>query len=210
MQPALIRARALSGAACKVLICMLLARSALDLADLQRWAGLERHTLSAALQLLKDLDLVVKQTGPQGRALWFPKGETLLPTMEGIPPSLLSSSSSSNSRESTSQAEEEEEEGGIPSTEERRANHAALLIAGVREPAASELAALRWVTPDYINAHTERTRLDGMPLGTAIYRMRHQWEAPSVPPRRDPKPIESRYSTGAYSEIIEHDRERRH
>jgi hypothetical protein len=48
----------------------------------------------------------------------------------------------------------------------------ALFAAGIREPTASELAALPHVTPEYVRLHTEQARQEGLKVGVAILRMR--------------------------------------
>jgi hypothetical protein len=55
------------------------------------------------------------------------------------------------------------------------ANLRALRAAGIREPAASRLARLPHVTPEYIKTHVEQANAQGFELGTAIYRIQHAW-----------------------------------
>jgi hypothetical protein len=54
-------------------------------------------------------------------------------------------------------------------------NRAALHKAGIREPAAGRLARLAHVNPAYIAAHVGQAAAQGLPLGTAIYRIKHGW-----------------------------------
>jgi hypothetical protein len=68
--------RSLSPACCKVLIALVMAGSALDVAGLETWTGLERVALGRALNLLKGLDLVVPQTGAHNRQTWVPAGDS--------------------------------------------------------------------------------------------------------------------------------------
>jgi hypothetical protein len=56
-----------------------------------------------------------------------------------------------------------------------RANYKQSLKLGIRDPKASELSALPHVTPEFIQAHVDATEAEGRPLGTAIYRIIHQW-----------------------------------
>lgn len=51
----------------------------------------------------------------------------------------------------------------------------------INEPAASRLAALRYVTPAYIRAHVEEVRALGQDLGMAIYRIEHHWPVRPTP-----------------------------
>lgn len=60
-------------------------------------------------------------------------------------------------------------------------NLAALLEAGIAQPAAGRLAKLEHITPEYVRAHVEQIRLEGKHLGAAIYRMERGWRAP--PPK---------------------------
>jgi hypothetical protein len=56
-----------------------------------------------------------------------------------------------------------------------RENYCLCLKLNIRDPKASELSALSHVTPDLIQAHVDQARSEGHPLGTAIYRIIHQW-----------------------------------
>lgn len=79
------------------------------------------------------------------------------------------------------------------------ANRKALLQAGIHDPAASRLAALRHVTPDFINEHVRRVLAEGKQLALAIFRIEHNFtlpgkSAPDWPPilvnAKDPRPPE--------------------
>lgn len=54
-------------------------------------------------------------------------------------------------------------------------NHAAALKAGIRDPKASNLAKLPYVTPDFIRGHAALAKSQGNPIGTAIYRIENNW-----------------------------------
>ena len=89
---------------------------------------------------------------------------------------------------SGSRGDDEEENGdqlpleeGEPSTSEGSGElyspAAVLAEYSIEEPARSELAALRWVIADYIDAHCSRVLAENKPIGFAIYRMRRHWGA---------------------------------
>lgn len=48
---------------------------------------------------------------------------------------------------------------------------------GIEEPARSQLAALGYVTPDYIDSHCSCVLADGKDIVLAIYRMKNKWDA---------------------------------
>lgn len=59
---------------------------------------------------------------------------------------------------------------------------------GIQEPQRSKLAALRWITADFIDAHCSRVLAESKEMGYAIHRMREKWGAG--------KPSEAHLSTG--------------
>ena len=64
--------RGLSPACCKVLIALMMGGSALDVAALELWTGLQREALGRALNGLKGLSLVA----PHNRQTWVPIGDS--------------------------------------------------------------------------------------------------------------------------------------
>jgi len=72
MDGRLALSRGLSPACCKVLIALMMAGAALDVAALETWTGLQRQALGRALNVLKRLGLVVPQTGAHNRQTWVP------------------------------------------------------------------------------------------------------------------------------------------
>jgi hypothetical protein len=74
-----------------VLIALMMAGSALDVAALEMWTSLERHTLSRALRGLNALGIVVSQTGAHNRQVWLPVGDSFFSAfqlVENLPSSL--------------------------------------------------------------------------------------------------------------------------
>jgi len=86
----------------------------------------------------------------------------------------------------------------VKSQDNRRACKAACLAAGIHDPAASQISALVWVTPDYIRDHVAEVQRRGQDIGLAIWRIKNQWDAPKD------KSDSKRYAEGKFSEFIEH------
>jgi hypothetical protein len=84
------------------------------------------------------------------------------------------------------------------SREDRQACKAACLNAGIHDPTATQIAALIWVTPNYIRDHVAEVQRHGQEIGLAIWRMKNQWNAPAD------KSDGRRYAEGEYSDYIEH------
>jgi len=93
----------------------------------------------------------------------------------------VSSCSSSNRRDDKFNRilEEQEQEifeiRAIRDSDAYRANYRQAIKLNIRDPKASELSALPHVTPDFIQAHVDQAKAENHPLGTAIYRIIHQW-----------------------------------
>ena len=85
-----------------------------------------------------------------------------------------------------------------PRSENFRANLAELDGLGVRDPARSRLAGLAHVTPALIRAHFAAA---GVTPGQALYRIEHNWAAPTAGPAAERR---RRYVTQEYAEYIEH------
>lgn len=118
-----------------------------------------------------------------------------------FPPS--SSCSSSNRKEEEFIAGEEEER--IAKSEEiaKSTILETCLDLGIREPKASLLASLPHVTPQFVTDHVKAALAHGHTLGTAIYRIQHNWKA--ILDEKKPDPPDGRnYITGEYAEYIQH------
>lgn len=146
--------------------------------DLMAWTGYGTHSVSSALRRLGAMGLITARTS---RGPWCAVSvqDVQLP---GAAPSNVRisrnspppSSSCSPSIVESSQDREDEEQRGANFAQSYRA----LRQAGIFEPSASQLARLPYVNPQYIAAHVEAALKAGYGLGTAIYRMRHGWDAP--------------------------------
>ena len=126
-----------------------------------------------------------------------------------------SSSSSFTSKTNSFLLEEEEEEGknrdirGFDANPDFEENHKLLRANGVGEPKATKLAQLRHVTPKYIAAHLAAIKDTKLSIGTAIYRIEHQWTPdpnllPPAPAKHMSTDDGERYLGGKYAEWIEH------
>ena len=57
----------------------------------------------------------------------------------------------------------------------------ALYACGIREPTASELVELPHMTPEYLQAHVQASRVNGLRIGSAIENMRLGAPPPFMP-----------------------------
>jgi len=172
--------RELRGSPLTVLVAILLLEQSGQLPVtaqlLKDTTGYRDHTITDSLRVLASptRQLVTRTTGGWRLASGFQLPLEI--QNRDIRENVLSSSCSSSNRKSNKLLQEPEQE-----TIENRdirgfaANHAAALQAGIRDPKASELSALPHVTPEYIQAHVAQAQEDGHPLGTAIYRIIHNW-----------------------------------
>ena len=127
------------------------------------------------------------------------------------------SSSSSFTSKTNSFLLEEEEEGknrdirGFDANPDFEENHKLLRANGVGEPKATQLASMHHVTPKYIAAHLAAIEDTKLSIGTAIYRIEHQWTPdpnllPPAPAKNQSRTIDNtrRYTEGEFAEFIEH------
>ena len=188
--PLLALSRGLSPACCKVLIALMMAGSALDVAALETWTGLGRKVLGQALAVLKGLSLVVPQAGAHNRQVWLPVGDSLflafqLGQNDSTEPLTTTTTIEARARSKVvieRQLRQNDAAGiGQPHWDPAfAANLAACQQFGITEPVASELAAREWVDPGYIQAHM--LGLDDWDTrGLAVVRMRAGEEPPGSP-----------------------------
>lgn len=181
--------RAIKGAPASVLWALLFTRRPMTNEELQRWTGYADEALTRATRLLLDLGWISarNQCGPWALAdgRQFPLADLSL-TGSGKSGSLPSSCSSSSVEETALSRVEQEEQ--VPVKPEVRR---ALFNAGIREPAASRLARLPHVTPEFVQAHVQRAAAEGHDLGTAIHRIEFDW-IPSSSKRPKQRSVEDR------------------
>jgi hypothetical protein len=185
---------------------------------LKQVTGYGDHTVTDAIALLEtpDFQMITRARGgwrlAQASQLILP-----MPELENREKreyrekrDLLPSSSSSNRKDLELLVEEEEENREKREYREKRDFQQCLKLLhshGVGEPKASRLAELHHVTPDFITSHFTAIADSSLSLGTAIYRIEHNWNPallPSAPPaKRSPTDEGRRYSEGEFSEFIQ-------
>ncbi len=174
--------RTLKGAPLAVLIALALTRQPAGAEYLARVTGYSERPTEQALKLLADYGLATRN----GRFAWqIAGGVVQLPfilseTNDDEPPQVGSVKSrnkcDSNSTATTAIVESQEVRSGaavVNATESQkmRLNLKILKECGIFEPKASEIAALDWVTPDYIRRHAGYGERRGDPKGLVIHRM---------------------------------------
>lgn len=69
--------RSLNNSSAKVIMAFLFAHTALDVQELREWTGLKRQTIYDALDDLRSLGKLERQTLAHGRHVWLPAGDLL-------------------------------------------------------------------------------------------------------------------------------------
>ena len=77
MTQAKLYVRSLSNTGARILLSFILARTALDVKELQDWTGAKRETIYNGLAQLKSIGMVESQTLGHGRMVWLPAGDLL-------------------------------------------------------------------------------------------------------------------------------------
>jgi DNA-binding transcriptional ArsR family regulator len=153
--------------------------------ELVQITGYNPGTISAALRVLMERGAIVA-AGRRGP--WAAVGGER-PRVE-IHDSLLPPSPPSSIVESPDLEGEEQE---LPDQESFfQSNRLALLQAGIKEPAASRLAGLAHMTPEYIRAHVEHPDVRRHGMGTAVYRMTRGWRVEDLPGGAPADPVRAR------------------
>ena len=171
--------RSLKGAPASILWAFFFTRQTMTALELQQWTGYAGDNITVAIRLLVDLGWLSARSsrGPwclvDGRQLPLMADSDLIGVRE-----VASSSSRVKDEVPTIEPEEQEEDHdsdffGVV---------AALDAAGIREPKRSQLARLKHVTVELINAHVEKCKAEGLAIGTAIHRIQYNW-ACEVRPR---------------------------
>lgn len=160
----------------------------LTMEELEAITGRKKTAIYGYMTTLRITTALLWHTSGSGQFIFsFPE-----PVDSAIPESPIHCSSSSESITTTEILTEEEQEQRKPEIrtpvipEIRKAEsppgpineaaHQALLAANVREPKAAQLAALPWVTEEYVKEHVRlAVRVQGHPIGTAIWRIANEW-----------------------------------
>jgi hypothetical protein len=167
--------QSMRGAPASVLLALAVTGRFMSHQELQLWTRCGKNQISHALRSLVVLGWALSRTsrGPWMLARDLRTASRDFPS-EGIPLKGLSSSSDSlnNTREGT-----------ILLSPRRRELLEALYAVGIREPTASELVELPHMTPEYLQAHVQAARANGLRIGSAIENMRL-----GAPPLHAPTP----------------------
>lgn len=190
--------QSLRGSQALVVLAFLIVRQGMAVAELSAATGLNDDTVRTAIKALAKKGNLLRQRGAHGREVWIPAGQTLF-ALAGQNPKTSDSaafqnpktsdsgkillSSSSVQADSLLLEEEEEEEG--PESENFGLCLKACDAVGIREPKRSNISRLPHVTPEFIRAHARWAREQGVPLGSAIFRIEHDWMPPESCFRED-------------------------
>jgi DNA-binding MarR family transcriptional regulator len=184
--------QSLRGSQALVVLAFLIVRQGMAVAELSAATGLNDDTVRTAIKALAKKGNLLRQRGAHGREVWIPAGQTLF-ALAGQNPKTSDSAAFQNPKTSDSgkillssssvQADslllEEEEEEESPESENFGLCLRACDAVGIREPKRSKISRLPRVTPEFIRAHVEWGRAQGVPLGTVIYRIEHEWTPPT-------------------------------
>jgi hypothetical protein len=169
--------QSIKGAPASVLLALAVTGTFMSHKDLQLWTRCGHGQISWAVRLLQTLGWVRGRTsrGPwalaHGRHLSIPFFSSDASALKAL-----------NDDDDSLNRLEEETSSSSASREHLRA---VLAGNGIEEPTASELAALPYVTEDYILAHVSAARAKGLSVGVAIERMRIGGPPPAAGPKRD-------------------------
>jgi hypothetical protein len=167
--------QSIKGAPASVLLALALSGRSLTVKDLQTWTRCGHSQVTNALRSLLAAGWVRARTfrGPwmlaSGRQLPFDFFLTGTSALKAL-------SSSSDTLNYTT-------EGTLLPSARREHIIKALYACGIREPTASELVELPHMTPEYLQAHVEAARANGLRIGSAIENMRL-----GAPPLHTPTP----------------------
>lgn len=181
--------RAIKGAPASILWALFFTKRTMTALELYRWTGYRDEAITEGLRLLCDLGWITAH-GPRGP--WSLSGGRQLPltNLEGLEDSaspVFPESGFSGLTRSRSEIKInvpsylpldplKEHESGLTGLVAE--NLKALDECEIREPGRSRLASLEHVTPEFIRAHVDGAKAEGLQLGAAIYRIQNNWKAP--------------------------------
>jgi len=177
--------RMLKGAPLSVLLAITWSGQAVSNGWLVSVTGYTDKSVASALAVLKEYSMITNT-----RTGWMiAKGTQLQLTFPNSDTDVRLSRKNSDSSSSLNiesvdiySEEQQQESEKFRINPQFESNLVACLTSKIREPKASILADLPHVTPEYIYAHVQTARLEGNPIGTAIYRIENGWEQPAPPP----------------------------
>lgn len=180
--------QSLRGNQAVIVLAYLILRRGLTIGELGSVTGLSDDTVRSAVRQLAGKGLLCAQRGARGKETWLPVGDTFFGKLSVQIPNFSDSGQIQNPKFSDSGSSscllkkslplEEEEEDIAAESEKIRNCLAACDEMGIREPKRSSLSRLAHVTPEMIRAHVEQALAEGHTLGTAIYRIEHNWALP--------------------------------
>lgn len=183
LENAITFVRSIKGAPASILWAFLFTRRTMTALELQEWTGYKGDNITVAVRLLVNLGWL---TARSPRGPWCLADGRQMPLMN-VESDLIGVRSSSSEIFSpvTSYLPLEEDEGD---ESDLIGVVAALDAAGIREPKRSALKKLPHVTPEFIRAHVEQAKREGLPIGTAIHRIEFNWDVDLTIIKRNKNP----------------------
>jgi hypothetical protein len=198
---------ALSGIAVKCIIAFCWERRQLTITELEPRVGHDKSTVRKALAQLALYGLAGQVIATQETWCLTDKGFQLPLPLDSLPASIMSTDGEKFSplTTTTSILTSSPDEAVVvvaPGGENFTSNLETLHAHGIMGKKAETIAALKWVTPDYIAAHVAKVKLDGQRLGLAIHRM--EMGDPKPESEDDTTSSWNKYLGGKYADHIDH------
>jgi hypothetical protein len=188
--------RSLRGAQPTVILAFLALHCALCVKDLMEYTGCSDEKIRSAVEGLADMGLLVKQIGGHGKPYYLPVSDSFFRELQiQIPDSadsgavVVVKSIGDSSLLLLQQQQQLTQSPENPDSTLFLANLAACKECHIIGGTGKEIAALEWVTPEYIKAIVQQAEGEQWdnPLGMAIHRMREGVLAPEVRENGHPK-----------------------
>jgi hypothetical protein len=167
--------QSMRGAPASVLLALAVTGRFMSHQELQLWTRCGKDQVTFALQLLVAQGWAARRTS---RGPWKLKQD-----LPGLDPDFLSARIPLKGPSSSSDSLNIPSEKTILLSPSRKEMLEALYACGIREPTASELVELPHMTPEYLEAHVQAARANGLRIGSAIENMRL-----GAPPLHAPTP----------------------
>jgi hypothetical protein len=164
--------QSIKGATASVLFALGYTRRPMSHEELMIWTHCGHTQVTIALHSLVEIGWVWERTA---RGPWIlAEGRQLPVNLLPLPASALKAPSSSSTSSDNPFTRGQEQE----LSARRKHLIKSLYLLGIREPMASELADLPYVSAEFARRHVEQARAEGQPLGSAIHRIRNDWPMP--------------------------------
>jgi biotin operon repressor len=192
-----VMVRALRGAPLSCLVALALSNNPVGCAWLTRVTGYSDKPISEALKTLREFGLVDCNGRYDG---WRLVESVQLPFVleNGSRNNSVSLPTTTTTTIEETRPEQKQKERGSRKNSDSIINE--LRKAKIFEPTASQLAELSWVTLEYIRAHIDQARRDGVPTGLLVHRIRSGDDMPERQSSSNPR----RYIEGEYASLIAH------